>query len=90
MAPPAELLAVRRAAAPEVDPVLATLRQWRVHRAVAFRVPPVAVLADDVLERVAHARPATVAELASIEGVGPARARSIGPGLLAALSHLAA
>jgi DNA helicase-2/ATP-dependent DNA helicase PcrA len=91
VAPPPELLAARRAAAtPGPDPVLVGLQRWRGHRAVAFRVPPVAVLSDAVLERVARARPTTVADLAAIEGVGPARARSLGPGLLAALSSLAA
>ena len=92
MAPPAELLAARRAVAPaaEPDPVLTALQRWRGHRAVAFRVPPTAVLSDDVLARVARSRPSSVAELAAVEGVGPARARSIGPGLLASLSHVAA
>lgn len=88
--PPAELLDARRAAAPERDPVLEVLQRWRHHRAVAFRVTPSAVLADDVLARVAQARPTTVPELAAVPGVGPARARSIGPGLLTALSNLAA
>jgi DNA helicase-2/ATP-dependent DNA helicase PcrA len=92
IAPPAELREARRvhAPAPEPNPVLVALQRWRGHRAVAFRVPPAAVLSDEVLERVARARPASVAELAAIAGVGPARARSIGPGLLAALSQIAA
>ena len=88
--PPAELRADRRFAVPEPDRILVALQRWRGHRAVAFRVAPVAVLPDPVLERVARARPTTLAELAAVEGVGPARARSIGPGLLAAISHLAA
>jgi ATP-dependent DNA helicase RecQ len=90
VAPPAALLSARRATAPQPDHVLSALHRWRAHRAVAFRVAPGAVLADEVLERVAHARPSTVPELAAIEGIGRARAASIGPGLLAALSSIAA
>ncbi len=88
--PPASLLAERRASAPVPDPVLGALQGWRARRTLVFRVAPAAVLADVVLERVAEARPTTVAELAAIRGVGPARARSIGPSILGALAHLAA
>lgn len=90
VAPPAELLAARRIAVIEPDPILTALYRWRGHRALAFRVEPGAVLADGILERVAHTRPRTVAELAAIQGIGPAIARSVGPSLLTAIHHLAA
>ena len=88
--PPATLLAARRAGAAKPDPVLAALRRWRDQRALAFRVTPGAVLPDPVLERVARARPTTHPELAAVPGLGPSRAQTVGPSLLAALSRLAA
>lgn len=88
--PPAQLVAARRAAEAPTDPVLDILRQWRHHRALALRVPAAAVLADRVLERVADRRPTTLADLMDVPGVGVGRARTIGPSLLSAISHLAA
>lgn len=88
--PPADLLAARQATVVRADPLLVALRRWREHRALAFRVPAAAVLADTVLARVAEQRPTTVAELAAVPGVGTTRACAIGPSLLAAISDLAA
>jgi len=88
--PPADLLTARQATAARADPLLGALRRWRDHRALAFRVPPAAVLADAVLERVAELRPTTLAELAAVPGVGTTRACAIGPTLQAAISDHAA
>ncbi|MEO5680312.1 MAG: ATP-dependent DNA helicase UvrD2 [Acidimicrobiales bacterium] len=90
VAPPADLLAARQATVTRPDPLLLALTRWRDHRALAFRVPAAAVLADPVLRRVAELRPGTLAELAAVPGVGPTRACAIGPSLLAAISDLAA
>ncbi|MEJ7764355.1 MAG: ATP-dependent DNA helicase UvrD2 [Acidimicrobiales bacterium] len=88
--PPADLLAARQATATVADPLLAALTRWRDHRALAFRVPPSAVLSDAVLEQVAQLRPTTLGELATVPGIGPMRAAAIAPSLLAAISDLAA
>ncbi len=90
VAPPTELMAARRATATGQDPVLDGLRRWRRHRALALRVTAAAILDDHALERVAESRPATLAELAAVPGVGANRARVVGPSLLSAISHLAA
>lgn len=90
VAPPAELLAARRATAVKHDPLLGALRHWRDHRAVAFRVAPSSVLDDLLLGRVAERRPTTLLELAAVPGMGASRALAIGPSLLTAISHLAA
>ncbi len=88
--PPAQLLAARRAAVAPTDPVLAILRQWRHHRALALRVQASTVIDDRLLELVADRRPTTLADLLAVPGIGASRARAIGPSLLSALSHLAA
>ena len=61
------------------------LRDWRRRHARTLAVPEVAVLADDVLSEIARRRPLDVDELAAVQGVGPGRARRLGPALLAQL-----
>ncbi len=67
-------------------PPLPALRAWRAHAARAARVDEIAVVADDVLAAIAARRPATVAELADVPGVGVLLARRHGPAVLAALA----
>ena len=74
-------LGARHATSPE----LLSLRRWRDAVARAARVDPEAVLADHVLARVAAARPADLAELGALRGVGTILAERLGPDLLAAL-----
>jgi DNA helicase-2/ATP-dependent DNA helicase PcrA len=71
---------------PRVDPAVAALRTWRDSVARAARVDPEAVLPDHVLARVAAQRPADLAALGAIRGVGTILADRFGPGLLEALA----
>jgi DNA helicase II / ATP-dependent DNA helicase PcrA len=59
------------------------LRGWRLERAREDGVPPYVVFHDTVLRRIADARPASLAELSQISGVGPAKLERYGDELLA-------
>jgi DNA helicase II / ATP-dependent DNA helicase PcrA len=59
------------------------LRTWRLERAREDGVPPFVVFHDTVLRRIADARPASLAELSQISGVGPAKLERYGDELLA-------
>jgi DNA helicase II / ATP-dependent DNA helicase PcrA len=59
------------------------LRSWRLARAREDGVPPFVVFHDTVLRRIADARPASLAELSQISGVGPAKLERYGDELLA-------
>jgi DNA helicase-2/ATP-dependent DNA helicase PcrA len=59
------------------------LRTWRLERAREDGVPPFVVFHDTVLRRIADARPASLAELSQISGVGPAKIERYGDELLA-------
>ena len=65
-----------------ITPVVTSLEAWRAAAAHAARVAPAAVLSDDALRRIATRRPAPIAELAQVPGVGPGKARRFGPRLL--------
>jgi len=62
------------------------LREWRLARARADGVPPYVVFHDRVLHAIADRRPSSLAELAGISGVGPAKLERYGDDVLAALS----
>jgi len=49
-------------------------------------VPPYVVFHDSVLHEIADARPATLAELAGITGVGPSKLERYGDEVLAAVA----
>ncbi len=67
----------------EVDPeLLARLRAWRAEIAASTAHPAYTVLVDAALEAVAELRPATIAELARVRGIGPAKLDRFGPDLL--------
>ncbi len=78
--------AVLEASRPAVAPELISLRAWRDLAARAARIQPEAVLPDHVLARVAAARPADVASLGEVPGVGPILAQRFGDAILRALS----
>jgi DNA helicase-2/ATP-dependent DNA helicase PcrA len=59
------------------------LLSWRLERAREDGVPPFVVFHDTVLRRIADARPASLAELSQISGVGPAKLERYGDDLLA-------
>ncbi|HEX2484672.1 MAG TPA: RecQ family ATP-dependent DNA helicase, partial [Myxococcota bacterium] len=58
------------------------LRRHRLEVARAEGVPPYAVATDRALRDVAALRPATLADLELAHGIGPAKAKRYGPGLL--------
>jgi ATP-dependent DNA helicase RecQ len=59
------------------------LRIHRLEVARAAGLPPYAVATDRALRDIAALRPATSAELELAHGIGPAKAKRFGPGLLA-------
>ncbi len=68
----------------EPDPeLLARLRDWRAREAGHVDRPAYTVLADHALNEVAARRPATVAELAQVRGIGPVKIQAYGTALLA-------
>ncbi len=73
--------------APEVAArVRAALRAWRSERAAAERKPAFVFLHDQTLEALATGAPASMAALARVNGIGPAKLESYGDDLLAVIS----
>jgi ATP-dependent DNA helicase RecQ len=66
-------------------PEFVTLRAWRLATARAQGVPPYVIFHDSVLQEIAASRPATLADLAAIKGVGQSKLLRYGEELLAAL-----
>ncbi len=60
----------------------AVLREWRTAEAKRLHVPAFVVLHDRTLRAVALARPASVAQLLAIDGIGPAKAERFGVAIL--------
>jgi DNA helicase II / ATP-dependent DNA helicase PcrA len=92
-------LGVRAAAPPlprrerpvlEQTPAVRALREWRLARARADEVPAFVVFNDRTLAELAARTPLTLAELAAVPGIGPAKLERYGPELLAQLAELAA
>ena len=68
----------------EVDETLfQTLREWRLERARAQKVPPYAVLHDSHLRAIAVQKPVTLESLAKLPGIGPKRLERYGDELIA-------
>ena len=65
------------------------LRRYRLKRASASGVPPYVVASDRTLREIAAQRPRTKDELLVIHGIGPARARRYGKGLLEVVAESA-
>jgi DNA helicase-2/ATP-dependent DNA helicase PcrA len=92
-------LGVRAAAPPlprrekqvlEQTPAVLALKEWRLARARADEVPAFVVFSDRTLAELAARTPRTLAELAAVPGIGPAKLERYGPELLAELAGLAA
>jgi DNA helicase-2/ATP-dependent DNA helicase PcrA len=92
-------LGVRAAAPPlpkleravlEQTPAVKALKEWRLARSRADEVPAYVVFNDRTLAELASRTPRTLAELAAIPGIGPAKLERYGPELLARLAELAA
>ena len=75
----------------DVDPELfEALRSWRAGVAAEADKPAFTVLLDGPMADVARHRPATVADLARIRGIGPAKIDRYGAALLAVVAERAA
>ena len=92
-------LGVRAAAPPlpkrerpvlEQTPTVQALREWRLARARADEVPAYVVFNDRTLAELAARTPQTLAELAAVPGIGPAKLERYGAELLSRLAELAA
>ena len=83
-APPA---AARKARAEEPDdPTYVALKEWRLKRSKADEIPAYVVFHNSTLAEIASRRPQTIAELASVPGVGPAKLERYGRDVLDALA----
>ena len=66
------------------DPALyEALRDWRLQVATETDKPAYTVLVDATLAHIAELKPSSVAELARVRGIGPAKIDKYGPSLLA-------
>ena len=65
------------------------LRSWRLEQARSQGVPPYVVFHDRTLQEIATARPASLAELAGIGGVGQAKLDRYGAAVLEVIGALA-
>jgi ATP-dependent DNA helicase UvrD/PcrA len=63
------------------------LKAWRLERARRDEVPAYVVFHNSTLEEIAGRRPRSLAELAAVPGVGPAKLERYGEELLAALAE---
>jgi DNA helicase-2/ATP-dependent DNA helicase PcrA len=73
----------------ELPPGFGALREWRLERAKADEVPAYVVFHNATLAEIAERRPRTIAELALVPGVGPAKLERYGDDVLAALARVA-
>jgi DNA helicase-2/ATP-dependent DNA helicase PcrA len=84
-APPA---AARKARGEEPDdPTYVALKKWRLERAKTDEIPAYVVFHNSTLAEIAERRPTSIAELASVPGVGPAKLERYGRDVLAALAR---
>jgi DNA helicase-2/ATP-dependent DNA helicase PcrA len=70
----------------DLPPAFGALRSWRLERAKADEVPAYVVFHNSTLAEIAERQPRTLAELASVPGVGPAKLERYGADVLAALA----
>jgi ATP-dependent DNA helicase RecQ len=89
--PPRRRGSRRRASEGPADPLFEALREARRTLAAESGVPAYVVFHDSTLREIAAARPASLAELARVQGVGEAKLNRYGQAMLDALrSHLEA
>ena len=74
-----------RPRSPDDDPLLAALRAWRTSRAREDAVPAFVVLHDTTLAAIADQRPASLAALRRVQGIGPAKLDKYGDEVLAVI-----
>jgi len=70
-------------------PAVLALKEWRLARARAEEVPAYVVFNDRTLSELIRMAPRTIAELAEVPGIGPAKLERYGSELLAALEDVA-
>ncbi len=75
--------AANAATAPPDPDLLDALKAWRREEASRRKVPPYVVFHDRTLEAIAAERPSSLAALADISGVGPAKLEAYGAAVLA-------
>ena len=78
-------VAAQRTSAPGDEALFEALRAWR--RGAANGKPAYTVLADAALRDIAAARPSTLAELARVKGIGPAKLTQYGEQVLAVVQQ---
>jgi ATP-dependent DNA helicase UvrD/PcrA len=83
-----ELTGERRADTRESREGFEVLKAWRLSRARAEEIPAYVVFHNTTLEEIAARRPASLAELAAVPGVGPAKLERYGEDVLATLARL--
>jgi DNA helicase-2/ATP-dependent DNA helicase PcrA len=71
-------------------PAVQALKEWRLARAREDEVPAYVVFNDRTLAELVARTPQTLAELAEVPGIGPAKLERYGPELLARLADVAA
>jgi DNA helicase-2/ATP-dependent DNA helicase PcrA len=73
----------------EQTPAVLALKEWRLARARAEEVPAYVVFNDRTLAELVARSPTTLAELAAVPGIGPAKLERFGTELLAAVARAA-
>jgi DNA helicase-2/ATP-dependent DNA helicase PcrA len=68
------------------DPLLVSLKRWRLERAQEEGKPAFVVFHDATLAAIAATRPASEAELRAVPGIGPAKLEQYGAEVLAAVA----
>jgi DNA helicase II / ATP-dependent DNA helicase PcrA len=73
----------------ELTPAVQALKEWRLARARAEEVPAYVVFNDRTLAELIARSPRTIAELAAVPGIGPAKLERFGSELLVELARVA-
>ncbi len=73
----------------EATPAVLALKEWRLARARAEEVPAYVVFNDRTLAELVARTPRTLAELAAVPGIGPAKLERYGSELLEQLARVA-
>ena len=73
----------------EQTPAVLALKEWRLARARAEEVPAYVVFNDRTLAELVARTPRTLAELAAVPGIGPAKLERYGSELLEQLARVA-
>jgi DNA helicase II / ATP-dependent DNA helicase PcrA len=68
------------------DPLYGALKRWRLETAKAEERPAYVIFHNSTLAEIASRRPASLAELAAVPGVGPAKLERYGPDVMEALA----